>query len=111
MGTTGVATSVSTSLPDLLNRIRDVTSIPLAVGFGVATRDHFVEVGEHADGVVIGSRLVAILKSASGGTDGRVKAVREYCEEITGKKEGGIQRKEPLAIKGELPLPFSKGAR
>ncbi|EPQ26393.1 uncharacterized protein PFL1_06041 [Pseudozyma flocculosa PF-1] len=107
MGTTGASTTVSSSLPDLLNRIRSITSIPLAVGFGVSTRDHFIEVGEHADGVVIGSKLVAKLKEAGATTEARVEAARSYCEEITGKKEGGIRRKQPLNIKDAINQPDS----
>lgn len=107
MGTTGATTTVSSSLPDLIARIRDITSIPLAVGFGVSTREHFVEVGEHADGVVIGSKLVAKLKEAAPNTAARVEAARTYCEEITGKKEGGIQRSKPLSIKDAINQPDS----
>lgn len=96
MGTTGVSNTVSTSLPDLLSKIRRITQVPLAVGFGVATRDHFVEVGEHADGVVIGSRLVSVIRDAGNSTEARVKAAQEYCEEITNKSKGGIRRQKAL---------------
>ena len=97
MGTTGVSSSVSTALPDLLSKIRKITDVPLAVGFGVATREHFVEVGEHAEGVVIGSRLVAAIKDAGDSTEARVKAAQAYCEEITNKSQGGIQRSKALS--------------
>jgi tryptophan synthase len=96
MGTTGVSNTVSTSLPDLLSRIRRFTHVPLAVGFGVATREHFVEVGEHADGVVIGSRLISVIEKAGDSTEDRVKAAQEYCEEITNKRQGGIRRQKAL---------------
>ncbi|PWY98114.1 putative tryptophan synthase [Testicularia cyperi] len=107
MGTTGATTQVSSSLPDLISKIRSITHIPLAVGFGVSTREHFIEVGEHADGVVIGSKLVAKLKEASPNTADRVAAARDYCAEITGKKEGGIRRKQPLNIKEVVNQPDS----
>ena len=64
LGTTGAASSVSSSLSDMMSQIREATDKPLAVGFGVSTRDHFIEVGELADGVVIGSKLVEKLKNA-----------------------------------------------
>ncbi len=98
MGVTGASTSVSDSLSTLLERIRSITAeqnrdIPLAVGFGVSTREHFVQVGEEADGVVIGSKLVAILRDAQPATtEARVAAARAYCEEITGKTQGFLQR-------------------
>lgn len=104
MGTTGVSSSVSSSLPDLLGRIRKVTSVPLAVGFGVATRDHFVQVGEYADGVVIGSRLVQVIKNAGDSTKERVQAARAYCDEITNKSSGGLRRAKALASNGSISI-------
>ena len=114
MGTTGASTAVSASLPELLTRIRSITStqqrdIPLAVGFGVATREHFVQVGEEADGVVIGSKLVTLIRDAEAGK--RADAAREFCEEITGKKTGFLPRskkREPLMrIKDVVNMPDS----
>ncbi|CAO1624509.1 unnamed protein product [Sympodiomycopsis kandeliae] len=107
MGVTGVSSSVNEALPDLLNRLRAVTNAYLAVGFGVATREHFVQVGEHADGVVIGSKLVAVLRDAPASTAARAEAGETYCAEITGKKTGGIQRKQPLRIKDAIDQPDS----
>ncbi|KAG9014615.1 tryptophan synthetase [Tulasnella sp. JGI-2019a] len=86
MGTTGssVEASMNQALPQLLSRVREFTFVPLAVGFGVATRQHFEVVAEAgADGVVIGSRIVSIIKNAP---TGKVpETVREYCAEISHK--------------------------
>lgn len=105
MGVTGVCQTVNQSLPEILERIRSVSNAYLAVGFGVATREHFVEVGEHADGVVIGSRLIQVLKEATPSTAERAKAAEAYCAEITGRKSGGIQRKQPLRIRDAINTP------
>ncbi len=84
MGTTGssVTGTMNSALPDLIARVRDFTDVPLVVGFGVATRAHFDLVADAgADGVVIGSRLTEIIRSAP---DGQIpKKVEEYCAEIT----------------------------
>ncbi|KAI0820224.1 tryptophan synthetase [Trametes gibbosa] len=84
MGTTGssVSGTMNSALPDLISRVRDYTDVPLAVGFGVATRAHFDLVADAgADGVVIGSRVIAVIKSAP--SDQRAKKVEEYCREIS----------------------------
>ncbi|KAM5538013.1 hypothetical protein V8D89_008210 [Ganoderma adspersum] len=98
MGTTGssVTGTMNSALPDLIARVRDFTDVPLAVGFGVATRAHFDLVADAgADGVVIGSRLTAIIKSAP---EGQVpKKVEEYCAEIT--------------LKGQPPKPPASTSR
>jgi tryptophan synthase len=82
-GVTGARSSVSTDLPDLVKRIKEFTNVPLAVGFGVATREHFVNVSAHAEGVVIGSKIITVLKNAAAGSRGR--AVKEYAMSVTGR--------------------------
>lgn len=60
---TGVTGGRST-LPDLrgyLARVRATTTLPVAVGFGISTPEHVRQVGEFADGAVIGSALIAHL--------------------------------------------------
>ncbi|KAJ3105177.1 tryptophan synthetase, partial [Phlyctochytrium bullatum] len=64
LGVTGARTSVSSDLPALVSKIKSLTPVPLAVGFGVSNRDHFVEVSKYAEGVVIGSKIITTLKTA-----------------------------------------------
>jgi tryptophan synthase len=88
MGVTGSSTTgtVNIALPDIIARVREHATVPLAVGFGVATRDHFNSVSDAgADGVVIGSRLVTIIKDAP--PDQIPKYVEAYCREISMKGE------------------------
>jgi tryptophan synthase len=83
MGTTGSSNNVSINnlLPEIIGRIRDYTDIPLAVGFGVATREHFEAVqNAGADGVVIGSRIVNVIKNSS--ANDVLKNVEGYCQSI-----------------------------
>ncbi|KAH9930600.1 tryptophan synthetase [Fomitopsis serialis] len=84
MGTTGssVTGTMNTALPDLISRVREYTDVPLAVGFGVATREHFDLVADAgADGVVIGSRIVSVIKNAPQGE--AAKTIEAYCREIS----------------------------
>lgn len=110
MGTTGAASRVSAALPDLVDRIRnnlDDPSIPLAVGFGVSTADHFVEIGEVADGVVIGSKLVQILKESKEGE--HFDNIRNFCEQVGG---GGKRKARAKALPNghNVPLKNTNGA-
>ncbi|CEQ41608.1 SPOSA6832_03344, partial [Sporobolomyces salmonicolor] len=89
MGTTGASDKVSSSLPSMLSHIRSLLPrpTPLAVGFGVATQAHFEEVGREAEGVVIGSQLVAVIKdSAKLGTAAAASAVEAYCGSVSGNR-------------------------
>ncbi|KAG8907911.1 tryptophan synthetase, partial [Tulasnella sp. 417] len=114
---------LNAEVPKLLSRVRDFTSVPLALGFGVATREHFEVVADAgADGVVVGSRIVAVVKEAP---QGKVaETVRDYCAELTRKgqpsatpkaAESGIppatatnEAGQPL-VSPPLPIPASEG--
>lgn len=83
MGTTGSSIDVAINklLPEIIGRIREYTDIPLAVGFGVATREHFETVqNAGADGVVIGSRIVNVIKGSP--TNDILKNVERFCKDI-----------------------------
>ena len=83
MGTTGSSAHVSINklLPEIIDRIRDCTDIPLAVGFGVATREHFETVqNAGADGVVIGSQIVTVIKDSQ--SNDILKNVEGFCQSI-----------------------------
>lgn len=87
MGVTGAQNEVNVELPRLVSRIKKYTQAPLAVGFGVSTREHFVQVGAHAEGVVIGSRLITVIKEAIEEKKNVAQVVQEYAAEVTGRKE------------------------
>ncbi|KAJ3113791.1 tryptophan synthetase [Physocladia obscura] len=81
LGVTGARTTVSAGLAGLVKRVKAATSLPLAVGFGVSTREHFLEVGSQAEGVVIGSKIISTLTEASAANYG--SAVEEFATSIT----------------------------
>lgn len=87
MGVTGATGKLSSGLPELLSRVHSYSGgVPAAVGFGVSTRDHFLQVGSIAEGVVIGSQIVTTLANAPAGQG--AQKVEAYCSEITGRKVG-----------------------
>ena len=61
-GVTGEQTSVAAGVEPLIDRMRAVTDLPLAVGFGIAKPEHAREVGEVADAVVVGSAIVRMIE-------------------------------------------------
>ncbi|HKS97102.1 MAG TPA: tryptophan synthase subunit alpha [Terriglobia bacterium] len=69
MGVTGERSSISSVVRPLVERARRLTSLPLAVGFGLSTPDQVREVQSVADAAVVGSALVHAIeeKYASGG--------------------------------------------
>ena len=60
-------------------RVRHHTDLPLAVGFGVSTAEQAGEVARYADGVIIGSSLVDIVRKSES-VDAAVSGVRAFLE-------------------------------
>jgi len=83
-GVTGERTELPDNLPVFINRVRQFTRLPLAVGFGISTRPQFVSAGKVADGVVIGSAIIKALSSTNGTKDQALRA-RTYAETVTGR--------------------------
>ncbi|EDK46340.1 tryptophan synthetase [Lodderomyces elongisporus] len=85
MGTTGASSKVSSGIDELCARVRKFAGAetPLAVGFGVSTREHFLEVGKVADGVVIGSKIVTLIGESAPGKRG--ETAYNYVKSILGQ--------------------------
>lgn len=95
MGVTGVTGSLDTGLPGLCARVHEYSgNTPIAVGFGVSTRSHFLSVGEVAEGVVIGSQFITILGETPAAQ--RFEAVKNYCAGIVGKDIKGTKEQESV---------------
>ncbi len=60
-GVTGMQSSVPTDMQDQVQRIRDLSPLPICVGFGISNPAQAAEVARHADGVVVGSALVNMI--------------------------------------------------
>jgi tryptophan synthase len=86
MGTTGASTSVSSDLSELVTRVRRFTGeTPLAVGFGVSTREHFETVSSLADGVVIGSKIITLVGESKEGERG--ETAKKYVQDVLNNRE------------------------
>ncbi len=62
LGITGTQQKVAGDASELVARLRQFTSLPIAVGFGISNTEHVKAVGEFADAAVIGSALVALIE-------------------------------------------------
>ncbi|MEN6577584.1 MAG: tryptophan synthase subunit alpha [Phycisphaerales bacterium] len=64
LGVTGSRETLSGSVEDLIRRLKGLTDVPICVGFGVSRPEHARTIADAgADGVIIGSRLVAMIES------------------------------------------------
>ncbi|KAL0573373.1 bifunctional tryptophan synthase trp1 [Marasmius crinis-equi] len=104
MGTTGSSDKVAMNkaLPDIVARVREYCTVPIAVGFGVANRGHFDYVADSgADAVVIGSRVVQLIKTAQKGQ--HIESIEKFCAEISQKGQP-VQPRSPPPPRLSTPL-------
>ena len=76
-GVTGERAEIPAELAELVGAVRGASPAPAAVGFGIGTPEHAATVGEMADGVIIGTRLVRAVADA-GGHEEAVDAVSSF---------------------------------
>jgi len=85
-GITGSATPDANRVASAVARIKRHCTLPVAVGFGVRAAAQASEIARNADGVVVGSALVDVLRAsldANGqATAGTVKAVSDLVAEL-----------------------------
>ena len=65
-GVTGTRRALDTRLPSQVARVRRMTALPVAVGFGVSTPKQAAWIAGFADAVVVGSALVETIEKAQG---------------------------------------------
>lgn len=80
VGTTGERERLPAGLADLVGAVKSQAEVPVAVGFGIGTPEQAAQVGEIADGVIIGSRLVRAAGEAASAS-GAAEAVGDFLGE------------------------------
>lgn len=80
-GVTGTRDELPEDLATLVHNIRQVTSLPVAVGFGISTSQHVRQVCALADGAVVGSALVRVIAEHAG-TPELVAEVERFVAEL-----------------------------
>ena len=77
LGVTGVRSEVAGGAEEMVRRIRRVSDLPVALGFGISTPAHVRQVGQWADAAVVGSALVNVIAEAGASPDLTTR-VEEY---------------------------------
>jgi tryptophan synthase alpha chain len=72
-GITGERHSLSVEALPLIDRMRALTDLPLAMGFGISTAEHVAAIAGHADAVVVGSAIVRQIAKDPAGVEGLMR--------------------------------------
>ena len=92
-GVTGAREVLPEDLPALVRRTRNVTSLPIAVGFGISLPGHVSILGGLADAAVVGSALVEEIERAKS-VDAAAAAVAERIRSLKQAAKQGMSRRE-----------------
>jgi tryptophan synthase alpha chain len=85
-GVTGEQSNVSASVAPLVERMREVSNLPLAVGFGVSKPEHVAQIGRVAPGVVVGSAIMSLIE-----TYGAAPDLEQRLEQFARDLKGGFE--------------------
>ncbi len=77
LGVTGARDALAAGAQEMVERIRRVSDLPVALGFGISKPDHVREVGQWADAAVVGSALVDVIAREGASRDLNTR-VEEY---------------------------------
>jgi tryptophan synthase alpha chain len=98
VGITGTQKELAGDAESLVRRLKQFTTLPIALGFGVSTPEHVRTVAGFADAAVVGSALVALIErtvAASGPADAP-RAVGEFVAALKGIEPSHLHGKEAV---------------
>lgn len=79
MGVTGMRSEITTDLESIIRVVRENTTVPAAIGFGINTPEQAEKYAAMADGVIVGSAIVKIIEKY--GKDA-AQPVYDYVKEM-----------------------------
>lgn len=80
-GVTGIRNSISPEVIDFLKNLKEITSLPLALGFGLSNREQINQIKGYCDGVIIGSKILSLLLEARSFNSG-LKEVKNFALDV-----------------------------
>jgi tryptophan synthase alpha chain len=82
-GITGERDRLPPDLADNVRQLREVSKVPVCVGFGISRPEHMAQLAGLADGAIVGSAVVRRIKEHEGAEPAAIsRAVRGYCQEL-----------------------------
>ncbi len=86
-GVTGAQNETSTTAEALVERVREYTDLPVAVGFGISTREQIENVWRYADAAVVGSAIVAEIEKCVNAEIDPVECIRELVGRLLPQRQ------------------------
>ena len=67
LGVTGMRSEITTDLASIVRVVRENTTVPCAIGFGISTPEQAAAMASLSDGAIVGSAIIKLLEQY--GTD------------------------------------------
>lgn len=89
LGVTGARDQISASAAELIARVREETTLPLAVGFGISQPEHIRALSSAgADAAIVGSAIVDIIEENLGDDVAMMRELHRYVRAMRGAGGG-----------------------
>lgn len=62
LGVTGVRSEITTNIGAMVDLVREVTDVPVVVGFGISTPEQAKKMASQSDGAIVGSAIIKIIE-------------------------------------------------
>ena len=86
LGVTGVRSEINTDIPSLVKMVRENSSVPCAVGFGISTPEQAARMASISDGAIVGSAIVKLIaeygRDAAGPVGEYVKKMKDALKAL-----------------------------
>ena len=79
LGVTGTRSKITTDIGKIVSLVKQNTTTPCAVGFGISTPEQAAEMAKFSDGVIVGSAIVKIIAEYG---ENSVEYVSEYVKSM-----------------------------
>lgn len=79
LGVTGVRNEIQTDVGSIVKSIKEVTDVPVAVGFGIHSPEQVKAMNQYADGTIVGSAIVKIIAQYG---ENAHQPLKEYIENM-----------------------------
>ncbi|GAG58125.1 unnamed protein product, partial [marine sediment metagenome] len=74
--------SINPEVIDFLKNLKEITTLPLALGFGLSNREQINQIKSYCDGIIIGSKILSLLLEARS-FNGGLKEVKSFALNIS----------------------------
>lgn len=84
LGVTGSRNTIGKDTLDFIKRVKKITDIPLALGFGISTKEHIANAAQAGiDGVIVGSAIIKLIEQNLQNPAVAKEKVVEYIKGLT----------------------------